>query len=117
MPPKPLKQCSYPGCRELSREARCEKHRAVPKESLRALRSENADFYHTNKWKTVSKAFRDVHLLCAYCLKSGIRTRATITHHNPELSVLLAEGKGPYDWDYLDGVCFNCHQKELRRKR
>jgi 5-methylcytosine-specific restriction protein A len=120
MPKRALRPCKQPGCPALVESGYCEGHKGKEidhKQSLRSLKSENESFYHTNKWKRTSEAFRAANPFCAPCKRSGIIERVHTAHHVPELSILLKEGKDPYDWQYLEAVCFNCHQKELRRKR
>lgn len=120
MPKRALRPCKQPGCPSLVESGYCERHKGKEVsnvQSLRSLRSEHSDFYHTNRWKETSKRHRENNPLCAPCYKSGIRTLATIVHHNPELKCLLENKLNPYDEKYLVSICHNCHQKELRRKR
>ena len=64
-----------------------------------------------------SKRHRAKEPLCRQCKREGIISKGELVHHNPPLDELKARGLNPLDDKYLETLCFNCHQKELRRKR
>ena len=68
-------------------------------------------------WTLASKRHRAKEPLCRQCKREGIISKGELVHHNPPLDELKARGLNPLDDKYLETLCFNCHQKELRRKR
>lgn len=112
--------CTYAGCSALvSSGSRCELH---PYESMRERLDkkktpEARSFYSGSKWTRTSLEHRKLEPLCRSCKKKGLTTEGALVHHNPERQDLIEAGLDPYDHKYLETLCFNCHQGELREKR
>ena len=112
--------CRHPGCSTLlSQPGYCAKHAKQHefKKLDKRKDPERVAFYRTYKWRRTSEQHRIAEPLCRQCKENGIIEQAYGVHHNPDLSELLAKGLDPLDEKYLESICFNCHQKELRRKR
>lgn len=110
--------CRHPNCNVLlSQPGHCPKHKK--ENPLRQLRTntEAQKFYKTYKWRRNSELFRYEYPLCMRCKMDGKTVPAKIVHHKIEVPELIKQGKDPIDWKYLESICFNCHQKELRKKR
>ena len=111
--------CTHPGCNTLiSGSGRCEKHKFDNFKRLDSKKTpEDKKFYSSGRWTKTSKAFRQANPLCQPCLKKGQVTASKIAHHVPDRKILIERGDDPFDWKFLEAVCFNCHQKELRKKQ
>lgn len=77
---KPLKPCRHPGCRSLTREGYCPKHK--PKRTSRRTSAEYHSWYSLPVW---TDDLRPMQLLrepfCRECARRGIRTWATVVDH------------------------------------
>lgn len=113
--------CKQSGCSELlSSPGYCDKHQKGSdkfKKQNDAKTEETKSFYSSSKWTMTSRNHREKKPLCEECKKKGIRQKADLVHHVPELTELLKQNKNPYDEQYLFSLCFSCHQKELNKKK
>ena len=77
---KPRRPCRHPGCRSLTREGYCPKHK--PKKAGRRVSAEYHSWYNLPVW---TDDLRPAQLLrepfCRECAKRGVRTRATVVDH------------------------------------
>ena len=91
----------------------------VPNERFKGLKTDPVlrKFYGKAKWKQTSKRFLINHPLCETCLKDHKYVASGVTHHIPEVSIILEKGGDPYDEKYLHAICRSCHQVELNKKR
>jgi len=109
-----MRPCNQPGCGRLTNDPSgyCEKHRFDKHKQYTKQRRDKVEqsFYRGRKWTEESKAFRAVHPICQICHDKSTK----IAHHVPELPILLARGDDPYDWRFLQGVCYSCHEKTKR---
>jgi 5-methylcytosine-specific restriction protein A len=124
MPIKLLTLCKYPGCgSRLDSPGYCDSHRkkSPAATALRRLCDRvpdaNKHFYHSREWTTASVRHRIIEPLCRECRDYGIIRLGTLTHHSPDLSELLADGRSPVDDRYLITLCLACHNRHLRAKR
>ena len=112
--------CTYAGCSTLIViGSRCELH---PYESMRKRLDkkktvEARSFYSSSRWTKTSLNHRKIEPLCRSCKGKGRVTEGVLVHHNPERQDLIAQGLDPFDHKYLETLCFNCHQSELRDKK
>ncbi len=112
--------CTHYGCSALvSSGSRCELH---PYKTMREVLDkkktpEARSFYSSGRWTKTSLEHRKMEPLCRSCKKKGRTTEGTLVHHNPERQDLIEAGLDPFDHKYLETLCFNCHQGELRDKR
>lgn len=112
--------CTYYGCgAAIAKGPRCEAHPYRPMREVldKTKTPESRAFYSSGKWTKTSRDHRKRHPLCVNCKRNGRVTAGTLVHHNPERQILIARGDSPYDDRYLETLCFNCHQGELRGKR
>lgn len=124
MPDRFLKPCKQPGCPALVKSGYCPNHAGNTRLEIRNRFKKLDDkktpemrrFYSGSKWTETSKKHRSKNPLCLACYKKGIRKAVELTHHEPPLEHLLANGLDPYDEKYLVSSCFDHHQKELREK-
>lgn len=76
---RPLRPCKYPGCRELTRDGWCPKHRP------RKERGESAQYHSWYSLPVWTDRLRPQQLLrepfCRECAKQGMRTRASVADH------------------------------------
>jgi hypothetical protein len=116
-----MKICRRPGCTELVLRGYCAKHKQDPREcwkKLDAKKSPDAkEFYSSAAWTKVSIRHKAIEPLCRRCKAEGIISVVEIVHHNPSREELIRTGRSPLDDKWLESVCFNHHQGELRGKR
>jgi len=74
-------------------------------------------FYSSSRWRKTTALFRAYNPLCEECKKQGLIVPVKLVHHVPGIDFLLDNGSNPCDFKYLQGLCHNCHQKELRKKK
>ena len=106
----PLRCCTWPGCRTLSRSSRCSIH----SKSTAPAKPRYADpFYWRAPWLKLRKWFLARNPICAECQRRGRITAANEVHHLkpkadfPELA-LVAEN--------LEALCKSCHSRMTRRE-
>jgi 5-methylcytosine-specific restriction enzyme A len=112
--------CKMINCNELiDKPGYCEAHKkeSNPFKHLDNKKTnETISFYRSSQWTKTSLLFRKLQPLCQDCLRVGKVTAGTLVHHDPELTYLLANNMNPYSFEYLETLCFNCHQRHLRAK-
>ena len=122
----PLTPCKKYGCRALVRgRGYCPEHAHIKAEVVREnfdfLERKKTDeeraFYQTHRWHETSRRHRIDEPLCLRCRADNRIVPATLVHHNPPLSELLARGEDPHADKFLESLCLGCHQRELRAKR
>lgn len=118
--------CKKTGCNELiDSPGYCNDHKHIEKEvkreSWKAVEDRQPPkqkaFYNSHVWHRTSRRHRKKEPLCRKCKKEGKIVIGVLVHHNPPLEELRAKGLNPYLDDYLETLCFSCHNKELRRKK
>ncbi|MDR2593010.1 MAG: hypothetical protein LBC59_09475 [Chitinispirillales bacterium] len=128
MPNRPLSPCRKQGCSNLVPQGGtgyCPTHAHVAKADVREGFSaldrkktpEQKAFYSSTRWTETSLKHRQLEPLCRRCKAKGRVVAAEMVHHNPPVDVLLREGKSPFDHQYLESLCNDCHLGELRLKR
>lgn len=72
------------------------------------------DFYNGRKWRKTSKAYREAHPICECdnCKSNDIVKKAEVCDHIKGLGNLLKAGVDPYDWDELQSMSHECHNKK-----
>ena len=104
---KPMRRCSYPGCRMITNEGRCPAHK------LTAERRESAAWHYlyTNPRYGWSKRRRDQLLaepFCRECARSGFRIPATdVDHIEPHRGDVVKFTQGQ-----LQSLCHSCHSRK-----
>jgi 5-methylcytosine-specific restriction protein A len=102
VPLAPLRHCTAPECRELTRDGRCKQHERKAWTSQSAAPVVRLRGRHNQKARL--RLFREKPL-CAMCEASGRVTAATVRDH----IVPLAEG-GLESEDNVQGLCEPCHR-------
>jgi hypothetical protein len=71
-------------------------------------------FYNARKWRNVSKAYRAANPICECeeCKKAEIVKKAEVCDHVNGLGYLLKNGIDPYDWNELQSMSKECHNKK-----
>lgn len=113
MPKKPMKQCRYPGCPNLTDGMYCETHQKLADRQYDKYQRNPAhkERYGTAGWKNLRKLQLERQPLCESCMKEGRYTKAVTAHH----IVPLNEG-GANDLGNLCSLCGPCHSR-LHAKR
>lgn len=105
---KPLRPCRHPGCRELTRDGYCSKHK--PKRAARRASAEYHAWYSLPVW---TDELRPTQLLrepwCRECAKRGIRTRATVVDH---VEPHCGDWARFIDRANLQSLCKRCHDRK-----
>jgi hypothetical protein len=119
---RPKSICKHYGCNLLiDAPGYCPKHQKQAAVDRRVkfdeLRKDNKEFYQSARWHAASLRHRHVEPLCRGCKASGQIVPATLVHHDPDASVLIARGDDPYDDQWLVSLCNKCHLKHLRCKK
>lgn len=120
---KPKSVCRSPGCEVIinaSEKGYCARHKKpnyrTKLDSRKAPGS--AKFYGGHLWKKTRASYKILVPYCEQCKRErGIVKPGHTVHHTIERLDLEAKGESPYDFQYLEHVCFNCHQKELLKRR
>lgn len=71
-------------------------------------------FYNARRWRAVSKAYREAHPVCECgdCERDKIVKPAEVCDHIKGLGYLIKNGLDPYDWDELQSMSHECHNKK-----
>lgn len=111
----PLKECQAVGCTNLSTSVYCpvcKKEGAKSKQSEYVREEEIKKFYASYFWGVTAKDYKIGHPLCARCTREGRTTKVQLVHHKVFLRELLDRKENPYSWEWLEGLCRPCHDKE-----
>lgn len=107
---KPLRPCAHAGCREVTRDTWCPRHKPQRKERRSA---ESVDWHRWYKLPIFAKKLRPQQLLrepfCRECARFGLRVPATdvdhIIPHRGDWSLFT-------DPDNLQSLCHSCHSRK-----
>ena len=112
MAKKPPRPCRYPGCRELTSEGYCPRHK--PAKAGRRASAQWHGWYSLPIW---TDQLRPAQLLrepfCRECVRRGVRTWATVADH-------ITPHRG--DWALfidpanLQSLCETCHNRKTARE-
>lgn len=111
---KPLRLCRTPGCGELTRLLRCDKHA----KERQGGTSEAAKVYderrgsarqrgYTKRWEKARENYLARNPLCKRCLDAGRVTAAELVDHIEP--VQSADDPGFYDEENWQSLCGGCH--------
>lgn len=120
-----LRMCLKSGCGTLVQQGYCDKHRHIQiqkqrlswEELSKHKTEESKKFYSSSRWTQCSVVHRSREPLCRRCKAEGKIAVAEIVHHNPAREILIERGLNPYDDRWLESLCFDHHQQELRKRR
>ena len=110
---KPLKPCRHPGCRSLTRDGYCPKHK--PQKAPRRTSAEYHSWYSLPVW---TDDLRPTQLLrepfCRECARRGVRTWATVVDH-------VEPHRGDWtkfiDRGNLQSLCKHHHDQKTAREQ
>jgi len=104
-----MRFCSYPGCNELVKEGRCEKH-GKDRDRYRGTAHERG---YTSVWNRESKQFLKENPLCVYCLKEKKVVESKVTDH-----IIPHKGNMDLFWDRNNwqALCKRCHDMKTVRE-
>jgi 5-methylcytosine-specific restriction protein A len=100
----------------------------APKKIVRSWKPERVEFdrpidlswfYNQWKWKKVSKAYRIANPLCECnnCKEKGLVRPAEVCDHKKGLKYLLDNGLDAFDWNELQSMSKECHNKKSSTER
>ncbi|MNF85821.1 hypothetical protein D3C85_601340 [compost metagenome] len=74
----------------------------------------NQSFYNGRKWRKVSKAYREANPICECddCKHDEVVKKAEVCDHIKGLNYLLQNNLDPYDWNELQSMSYECHNKK-----
>lgn len=130
MKSKLLTICNFAGCGKLipRGEIYCEKHKHKANSEKHwsyQWKKDNygryGSFYHSWRWKKVSKEYRKTHYWCVMCLKRGLYRKADVVDHIvPIRAIATKDGKKingwskRWDWSNYEALCNADHAKKTR---
>ena len=112
--------CRKIGCPELiDNPGYCPNHAHIEHNRFSSLNKADGSkaFYGGAKWKKTRAAFRAANPLCAACKRENIVAKGNLVDHIKERNDIIADGGDPYDWQYLETLCFKHHNRKLRERR
>lgn len=114
MPNKPLRPCSYPGCRELVTYGRCEKHKQVNQKESDKRRGTPTERGYNYKWTQYSKQFlsKPENQFCKLQLPGCTMIAECVDHIQPPNG-----GNDPLFWDTSNhqAACIHCNSGKGHR--
>ena len=86
----------------------------IPKKPQHMRDVDNASFYNSRRWRSISKSFRKRNPLCAQCKRDGLISSAQCVDHIKPISQY---GMGvATDIKNLQSLCNSCHAKKSSRE-
>ena len=114
MPTRALKQCSQPGCRELTNGGRCNAHRRQdrkPFEIIGRERGTTTERGYGASWRKIRDQVLAEEPCCRICAAKGMTTASEEVDH------VMPKSKGGTDARAnLQGVCNECHKLKTARE-
>lgn len=109
MPSRPMRPCAYPGCSELVRSGRCERHRAETQAAENAQRDPRVKrLYNSARWLGIRAGVLARSPWCEVCLAEGRYTVARhVDHINPHGGDVGKFYAGPFQ-----ALCIECHSRK-----
>lgn len=110
MPNRSLRACSYPGCSNLVRSGRCDKHQAQT--TIDRHVPEHQRLYSSPRWKVRRRNQLAKHPWCVSCLATGIHTPATDVDH-----IIPHRGNDHlFFYGAVQSLCRSCHSKKTAQE-
>ena len=123
MPRKPLSICATPGCRELTRDSHCPKHKPEAEARRREQKNKRFKKYdkargsahargYDSRWQKASKAYLRKHPYCVRHLEEqGVHVKADVVDH-----IIPHKGDKQLFWDKNNwqSLCESCHNRKTR---
>ena len=111
-PYAPMRPCLQPGCAELVKSGRCEKHQRQAYVQDRQQRGSAHQRGYTSRWARTSKRHLRLEPLCRQCLAANRITAATLTDHI--VPVLNADDPLFYLESNFQSLCVDCHASKTK---
>lgn len=113
VPSKPMRPCSYPGCRTLTRERHCDKHKKQEQKRVDQQRGTAVKRGYNSRWQKARLTYLKSHPLCVECLKEDKVVAATVVDH-----IIPHKGDQKLFWDTgnWQALCKQCHDKKTARE-
>lgn len=111
---KALRLCRHPRClTRVSSHQRylCDEH-LKNKWKLESKRVDDK-FYQTSTWRKFSAAFKRANPFCKLCKDMGRTSRSQVTDH----IVPRSQGGKPYDFNNLQALCHQCHNRKRQTEK
>ena len=112
--------CRVVGCGALiSLPGYCDIHKDKERGRFKELHKAPGSraFYSKSKWTKTARAFRVRNPLCASHQRRELIVKGNLVHHTIEVPELIARGLDPYGFEYLETLCYDCHNRELRARK
>ena len=107
MPRKPKSPCRWSGCKELTEERYCKKHKQLAEKQYNKYQRDPHTYKRYNsRWRLIRQLYIKEHPVCEVCEKKGIVKAVEEVHH----IIPLSEG-GTHSDDNLMSLCKSCHSK------
>jgi 5-methylcytosine-specific restriction protein A len=110
VPSKPKKQCSCPGCPNLTDGGKCEDHRRQANAAYEAQRGTATERGYDSNWHRVRTMKLNADPLCERCLLKGHDVAAVLVHHKDR-------NRRNVQWENLESLCDPCHDDEHVEER
>lgn len=74
---------------------------------------DNSKFYNSYKWRKTSKAYRLKNPLCECleCKRDSKVKPAEVVNHKKGLNYLIENNIDPFNWDELESMAADCHNR------
>ena len=105
-PSKALRSCTYPGCSELVRSGRCDKHKAITQRQQDERRGSASSRGYGRRWQQIRLLALSRQPLCCDCEQAGLIVAANEVHH-----IKALRNGGTHAMDNLLCLCHACHSK------
>jgi 5-methylcytosine-specific restriction protein A len=105
-PMKAMRPCSYPGCPELVKSGKCERHAKQEQRRQDDRRGSANERGYNYRWQKVRLAYLNRHPLCAECERAGKIVPANVVDH-----IIPHKGNQSLFWNVSNWqpLCKQCH--------
>ncbi len=121
MPKRAKKPCAHAGCRALTKERWCPRHKVLHVtdrvKRYNEARPESDRLYHTGRWQKIRRAKMRDNPLCEDCERRGrVNVGVMVDHIHP-----VRDGGEMFDYENLQTLCDDCHREktsiDIRERR
>jgi 5-methylcytosine-specific restriction protein A len=112
MAQRPLAKCPAAGCRELTRNGRCDKHKKEKRTRSVENRGNSTERGYGADWQRLRRVKLGQDPLCEDCLENDRTTAAEEVHH---IEKVVDEPALRLEMDNLMSLCKGCHSRRTSR--
>lgn len=106
--------CRTPGCPNHSVfRGQCEQCAKIDNKQYDQVRQAEHTTTYDDRWRELSRAYRNQHPTCEMCEERGIITQSVLVHHKTPID----DGGGRLDLNNLQALCRDCHERRHGRKK